>query len=279
MTSLIWANILILGGIALTAAVVLYLTAQKFAVETSPLVDEVDSILPQANCGACGKAGCRNFAEACVAADAETFKTLYCPVGGKPVMDKVAAVLSLTPAAKQPTVAVLRCNGSCQNAPVKYDYSGLRSCRIASMVSVGETGCPDGCLRFGDCVQACRFDALHIDPQTGIPVIDAAKCTSCGACVKICPRGLFEIRPIAGNQQVYVACRNRQKGAAARKNCSAACIACQKCSKINPAVKIENNLSYIPSDVSPQEYGTRLAESCPTKAIVYKQAVLTENAE
>lgn len=277
MSSLIEINILILGSIALVAALILYFIAQKFAVKTSPLVEEIDNVLPQANCGACGKAGCRNFAEACAEADSEAFAKLYCPVGGKEVMDKVAAILNLTAADKQPTVAVLRCNGTCANAPVKQQYTGLRNCRVASMVSVGQSGCPDGCLRFGDCVAVCKFDALHIDPETGIPVIDADKCTSCGACVKICPRQLFEIRPISkGNQQVYVACRNKQKGAMARKNCSAACIACQKCSKINPEIKIEDNLSYIPASVSAEEFGSQLAESCPTKAIIYKKSVLSE---
>ena len=78
-------------------------------------------------------------------------------------------------------------------------------------------------------------------PKQACPSSDASKCTSCGACVNICPRHLFEIRPMENNRQVYVACRNKQKGAVARKNCLTACIACQKCAKINPEIKIENN--------------------------------------
>lgn len=86
----------------------------------------------------------------------------------------------------------------------------------------------------------------------------------------MCPRGLFEIRPIVDGQQVYVACRNQQKGAVARKNCKVACIACGKCVKINPLIKMENNLSYIPAEVSPQEQGQKLADECPVKAIHYR---------
>lgn len=112
----------------------------------------------------------------------------------------------------------LRCNGTCKNAPAKICYDGVSSCRIASRISSGQTGCPTGCLRLGDCVKVCKFDALHIDPETGIPVVDEDKCTSCGACVKMCPRQLFEIRPKGKNgNRVYVACRNTQKGAVARK--------------------------------------------------------------
>ena len=61
MTEIIWLNVLIVGLIAAAAAVVLYFTAKKFAVENNPLADKIDALLPQANCGACGKAGCRDF--------------------------------------------------------------------------------------------------------------------------------------------------------------------------------------------------------------------------
>ena len=279
MTGLIWLNILIVGLIALAAAVILHLTAQKFSVPANPLADEIEAQLPQANCGACGKAGCKDFAKACAAADKENFAKLYCPVGGNKVMCRIAAILGCSIENKAATCAVLRCNGSCQNAPQKNCYTGLSNCRVANMVTSGSSGCPDGCLRLGDCIKVCKFDALHINPDTGLPVVDTKKCTSCGACVNICPRHLFEIRNIENNQQVYVACRNKQKGAAARKNCLAACIACQKCAKINPEIKIENNLSYIPTTVSPEKFGAELAQNCPTGAIIYKNNVKGEGHE
>ncbi|MCQ2741092.1 MAG: 4Fe-4S binding protein, partial [Alphaproteobacteria bacterium] len=170
------------------------------------------------------------------------------------------------------TVAVLRCQGTCKNAPAKVLYDEMSSCRIAARVSVGETGCPDGCLHLGDCVKVCKFGALSFDAETEMPVVDADKCVSCGACVKACPCGLFEIRPFSKNgAQVYVACRNKQKGTAARKNCSKACIGCMKCSKINEAVRVEDNLSYIPLDVDADKCGAELSSACPTGAIVYKE--------
>ena len=125
MTEIIWLNGLIVGLIAAAAAVVLYFTAKKFAVENNPLADKIDALLPQANCGACGKAGCRDFANACAAADKKTFAKLYCPVGGRSVMQGVAALLGFSAAEKAETCAVLRCNGTCRNAPDKTVYSGL----------------------------------------------------------------------------------------------------------------------------------------------------------
>jgi len=279
MSGLIWLNILIAGLIGLIAAVILHITAQKFAISANPQADEIETLLPQANCGACGKAGCRNFAEACAAADKDGFSKLYCPVGGNSVMRRIAEILKYTATDRTESCAVLRCNGTCQNAPQKNSYSGLHSCRVAHITTAGTSGCPDGCLKLGDCVSVCRFNALHIDAETGLPVVEPDKCTSCGACVNICPRNLFEIRPIEKNQQVYVACRNRQKAAAARKNCKAACIACQKCARINSEITVDNNLSYIPDHISPDKFGAALAQSCPTGAVVYNRAVKGERNE
>lgn len=270
MDNLILSNILILTGIGLTAAGILYLVSKKFNVTEDPRIAETEAFLPGANCGACGRAGCHDFAVTCVNAGEEGFSQMYCPVGGQKVMEQIAAVLGFTAAEKAPTCAVLKCNGTCENAPTKITFDGVNSCRIAAKIAVGRTGCPNGCLRFGDCAKVCRFGALHIDKDLGIPVVDKDKCTSCGACVNICPRHLFEIRPKGpNNETLVVACSNTQKGATARKNCKAACIGCMKCTKVNPEVKVENNLSYIPTSVDAQKFGTELAAACPTGAIIY----------
>lgn len=272
MDDIVLLSVLVLGGVAVVSAVVLYLVSRKFAVAEDVKIVEIDAVLPQANCGGCGRAGCHDFANACAGVDEGGFAALYCPVGGQSVMDKIAAIRGFAKVEKKPTTAVLRCNGTCQNAPQKVCYDGITSCRIAARISSGQTGCPTGCLRLGDCVKACKFGALRMNPETGIPVVDYDKCTSCGACVRMCPRNLFEIRSKGeGGQMVYVACRNTQKGAVARKNCKAACIACLKCTKVCPEVKVENNLSYIPDTVSPAQFGEQLHAACPTGAIIYHQ--------
>ena len=86
-------------------------------------------VLPQANCGGCGYPGCGGFAAACVKAGSLDGK--FCPVGGQPVMDKVAGILGLEAAAAEPKVAVVRCNGTCENRPRTTQYDGVRSCAIA----------------------------------------------------------------------------------------------------------------------------------------------------
>lgn len=276
MIAALLSNILVLCALAVLSAVILYATSKRYAVAGNPQADEIFEVLPHANCGACGYAGCRDFADKCAAASGDEFAGMRCPVGGNKVMQKIAGIKGLSAGRQERTCAVLRCNGTCQNAPDKTAYTGQKSCRVAAMVMSGGSGCPDGCLRFGDCVKVCKFGALSLDEKTGLPVIDYLKCTSCGACVKRCPRGLFEIRPIADNSLVYVACRNHQKGAVARKNCTAACIACGKCAKINPQITVENNLAYIPATVAPREFGEELANGCPVKAIHYRADMIEE---
>ena len=93
MTTTIIFTIVSLTLLGLLLAAILYVVAQKFKVYEDPRIDNVEGILPAANCGGCGYAGCRAFAEACV--KAETLDSLYCPVGGNDVMKQVA--LSLAP--------------------------------------------------------------------------------------------------------------------------------------------------------------------------------------
>ena len=81
----------VLGVTALLAACLLYVVSLFFKVEEDPRIDLVTAVLPGANCGGCGFAGCRNFAEACVKANG--IEGLSCPVGGEPTMEQVKLIL------------------------------------------------------------------------------------------------------------------------------------------------------------------------------------------
>ena len=266
MTNMILTAVLVLGVIGIFFAIVLYFVAQKFKVLEDPLIDEIAEVLPGANCGGCGKAGCRAMAEAFVKQG--NMDGLKCPAGGEEVARKVAELLGCTPEISDPMVAVVRCNGSCGNAVAKNNYDGLADCAFANSVYAGESGCTFGCLGLGNCAKACQFGALSIDPETGLPIVDEEKCTACGACVKACLRGIIELRKKGvKNRRVYVACRNKEKGAVARKWCSAACIGCGKCEKTCPfgAIKVENNLAYI--DFNLCRLCRKCVAECPTGAI------------
>jgi RnfABCDGE-type electron transport complex B subunit len=254
----------ILGGIS---AIVLFFVAQRFKVFEDPRIEMVAAELPSANCGGCGLAGCRNLAETLV--NAETFDDLFCPVGGNEVMAKIAAILGRDAVNKEARVTVLRCSGTCDNRVITNHYDGAASCKIASALYSGETGCSFGCAGLGDCVAACKFGGMHMDAKTGLPVVDESICTACGSCVKACPKNLFELRKKwKGNKKIYVSCNNEDKGPVARKSCTLACIGCGKCQKvcIHDAIVIKNYLAYIDSDKC--KLCRKCVEVCPTHSIV-----------
>ena len=229
----IFIAVIVLGAIGLVAAAVLYLCSKKFAVKEDPRIGEVAALLPQANCGGCGFPGCSGLADALVkGADAGNIEGLSCPVGGSEVMDKVADLLGMAISNSEPKVAVVRCNGTCENRPKVSEYSGLRTCAAMHACGAGETACGFGCLGCGDCVAVCSFGAIRINPETGIAEVDEDKCTGCGACSRACPRHIIEVRKKGPKgRRVYVSCVNHDKGPAAKSACAVACIGCGKCEK------------------------------------------------
>ncbi|MDO5524907.1 MAG: Fe-S cluster domain-containing protein [Prevotella sp.] len=268
--SFIIQAVIVLGVIAILAAAVLYVCSKKFAVYEDPRIGQVAEILPGANCGGCGFPGCSGMADALVkGCDAGSIDGLNCPVGGAEVMSKVADLLGMAIANSEPKVAVVRCNGTCANRPKIAEYKGLRTCAAMHSCGAGETACGYGCLGCGDCVAACQFGAISINPETGIAEVDEEKCTACGACVKACPRNIIELRKkgVKG-RRVYVSCVNKDKGPAAMKACAAACIGCSKCQKecAFEAITIANNVSYIDPDKC--RLCRKCEKVCPTHAII-----------
>ena len=266
MSQIILFTILTLVAIGAAAAIILYFVAQKFKVFEDPRIDEVEESLPAANCGGCGFAGCRNFAETLVKTD--TWDGLFCPVGGNETMAKAASILGKEAIEQAPRVAVVRCNGTPEVRPRVNLYDGAPTCTIAHSLYTGEGGCPHGCLGLGDCVVVCDFDAIHMDPVTDLPVVIDEKCTACGACVDACPRNIIELRKKnKKDRKIFVSCINEEKGGVAKKNCSVACIGCSKCFKVcaYEAITMENNLAFIDSDKC--KLCRKCMPECPTNAI------------
>lgn len=201
----------IMSGLGLVFGVVLSYAAKVFHVETDPRVDKVRELLPGANCGVCGQAGCEAYAEAIVAGQAEL---TLCAPGGSDTAEKIGQVMGvsvgLTASRK---VAVVHCNGSNDKASEKYRYVGIDSCIAAALVFNGPKSCDFGCLGKGDCQRACPFDAITI--INGIAVVDAARCKGCKNCVAACPKNLISMQD--PEKHYTVMCRNPLPGAAARK--------------------------------------------------------------
>lgn len=267
MTESIIYSVLLLAVLGGLAALMLYAVSKKFYVYENPMIAEVESLLPGANCAGCGSPGCKSFADKLV--NTEDISALFCPVGGNEVMKSIAEKLGKVVAEKDPTVAVLRCQGSCDVRPKTSLFQGPKSCAISALIYSGETDCQYGCLGDGDCVTACKFDAMFMDESTELPVIITDKCTSCGACVTACPRNIIEMRPRNKRDlKIYVGCLNEDKGGIAKKSCELACIGCSKCIDVctKDAITIENNLAYI--DGANCTLCRKCVEVCPTHSIV-----------
>lgn len=265
--SFILTAVLVLGLTALVLGLVLYAVSVKFKVQEDPRVGQITELLPGANCGGCGFPGCAAFAEACVKQD--SMDGLRCSVCTSEVMQQIAAITGHAVQVGVEKVAVVRCSGSCANRPSTGVYDGAPSCAAAALMNGGATGCFYGCLGCGDCVSACMFNAIKMDPQTGLPVVDQEKCTSCGKCVKACPRNIIELRNRNKmDRRVYVSCVNKDKGPVAKKACAVACIGCGKCVKACAfeAITLQDNLAYI--DFEKCRLCRKCVDECPQQSIL-----------
>lgn len=132
MSITIVSTVVTLSAMGTSAAVILYFVSRKFKVYEDPRIDEVENALPASNCGGCGYAGCRAFAEACV--NATGLDDLNCPVGGNETMASVAAILGASRGEKGPQ----DCLHSVQRhlrSPSKNQY--LRRCNYLCNSSIG----------------------------------------------------------------------------------------------------------------------------------------------
>ena len=247
---------LLLGGI-------LAFANKKLHVVEDPRIDAVEIMLPGANCGACGFAGCRAFAESVVAGNCAPSG---CSVNSTDMMEQIAQYLGVEAGEQTKQVARLACAGGDNVARRSSDYIGINSCRAAMLVAGGGKNCTWGCLGFGDCQRVCPFDAIEMS-KNNLPIVDEKKCTACGNCVTECPKNLFSIHPV--DHQLWVACNNKLRGKPSKESCSVACIGCGLCAKDAPeAVVMQNNLPVV--DYTKNTLAKKDAiQRCPTGAIVW----------
>ena len=219
--------ILALGGLGALLALMLLVASKKFAVEENPLVEEILEALPGANCGACGKAGCRAFAQE----KAENPSgDAYCPPGGEETARAIAEILGVKMESQKPQVARMKCSGTNDVSAMVGEYEGIEDCRAAMLIYPGHKICPYGCIGLGSCIQACNFGA--IEKENGIVKIHEDKCVGCRACVSACPKNLIEMMP--KDSHIYVKCTSNDRGGRVRTACSAGCIGCMQCQKACP---------------------------------------------
>ncbi|MEE1049150.1 MAG: RnfABCDGE type electron transport complex subunit B [Clostridia bacterium] len=232
--------VIIIGGMGIVFGALLGIASKVFAVKTDERVPLITDVLPGANCGGCGFAGCNAYA---VALCEGTAKPNMCPVGGDTAASKISEILGVSAEKTEKMVARVMCCGNNDNAVSKFEFDGVADCHSVAKIGGGDKMCSFGCLGFGSCVKACSFDGISI--QNGIAVIDDSKCYGCGSCVAECPRDIIKLVP--ASLKYIVSCKSLEKGKITRKDCSVGCIGCGICAKNCPkeAIEIIDNLAVI----------------------------------
>jgi electron transport complex protein RnfB len=255
---------LVLGGVGLFFGFLIAMANKKFDVWEDPRIGEVEELLPNSNCGACGQPGCRAFAEAVVDGKEQPSG---CTVMGEEDLADVASYLGVDAGEANKRVARLLCAGGKDEAARNSDYAGLETCKAAASVAGGGKACNWGCLGLADCEIACLLDAIYMNDDL-LPVVIPERCTACNDCVVACPKDLFELMPI--EQKLIVQCKNLLKGDAAEDLCSVACNTCNRCVADSEPGVIEmiDNLAVINYEKN-ELTSPKAIERCPTEAIVW----------
>ncbi len=258
--------VIIVAATGLVGAAILVVASQFMKVEVDERITLVAEALPGANCGACGRAGCSDYATAIIE---EGDPPNLCVPGGAAVAAAVARIAGTEGGEVEQRKAIVACQGTSERRDKKFDYTGIASCSAAAALHGGDSNCPYGCLGYGDCVAACKFDAIEV--YNGVARVKAAACTGCGACLAVCPKKVIWIREVS--DKPVVMCANHQRGAITRKSCTAGCISCGKCEKACPsdAIHVKDNVARIDLDKC-TECG-ECVNVCPVKAIALPKTV------
>lgn len=257
-------NVMLPVGIVLTiglvAGLILSIASKVFAVEVDETAVKLREALPGANCGGCGCAGCDEYAAKLAKGEVEPN---LCTVGGAAVAAQLGEILGVDVGAVEAKKAVVRCRGHLQTTDYIMDYTGPKSCAVAKMYYGGRSSCNFACLGYGDCVNACPYNAISI--KNNIASVDHSLCIGCGACAKACPQGILELVP--ATQKTWVACRSMENALNTRKNCTNGCLGCKKCERTCEfgAITVTDNRAHI--DYSKCTNCGKCAEACPTHCI------------
>lgn len=153
--------------LALVFGAILGFAAVRFKVEGNPLVDAVDALLPQTQCGQCGHPGCRPYAQAIVAGEAIN----HCPPGGQATINALANLLDIP-------------------APELDEEHGVEA-EVKTVAFIREAECI-GCTK---CIQACPVDAI-LGAAKLMHTVIASECTGCDLCVEPCPVDCIDMLPV-----------------------------------------------------------------------------------
>ncbi len=265
-----FTQILVVTAIGLVCGIAMYTAYIKIPTKVKGIEKtlELAGMLPGRNCGACGYPGCFGMAQA-LTANPELVRKGPCALMAQDAarMKALAEALgvSLDPSALTKK-AMLHCTG---NSALSYDYAGAQTCKGAAQLLSGNRKCPYACLGIGDCVEVCPENAISIDPEKHIAVIDWNKCIGCGLCVAACPKGIIELVH-SGTKIAYQCSYLPLRNITSRERCEFGCTHCQRCFRACESGAITwNKEKGIPEfDASKCTLCLKCVEECPVHCLV-----------
>lgn len=269
MNSIIY-TIIIAFVISFALGILLGLFKKIFAVKVDPKIQEVRDALSGANCGGCGFAGCDSFAEAVVKGEASTDG---CVAGGASCAEAISKILGVSGGEVRPKVAILACNGTKDCAKDKGEYNGVKTCKAANLIINGTKKCSYGCIGFGDCIEACPFDAISMG-NNGLPVVDYSKCVGCGKCARSCPKKLIKV-VFKDQKGSFALCSNfSDNKPQIKKDCSNGCFKCGICAKKCPEQCIDVSSGIPVIDYSKCTSCSECVKACPDKVLTLLENII-----
>ena len=263
--------VILLSSVGLIAGIAIFVANRILPKEDASLqkANEIKEHLPGADCGACGKPGCFAYAQA-VAKDIEILNDSPCRIlaSDEEATRALGEYLGVDLSNAGPSSkAVVHCTG---DSPRIGSYTGVQTCAAAVQVGAGEKECPYACVGYGDCATVCPVNAISIDGEKNIAVVDWDRCIGCGMCVAACPRGLIELIPAETPQ--YLGCNYQAgKDIAGRKKCSVGCIHCRTCVRSSESGEVVwNDEKDLPQ--FSETLAANAIEKCPRKIIIKTSA-------
>lgn len=260
MDNIILEALLWIGLIGLISGIALAVAAKYLAVKEDFRIAAINDLLPGANCGGCGYAGCADYARAIAEGQAEIN---LCTPGGLACMSNIAAYLGVAATAAKKKSALVLCCGDNDKSKKRFAYNGISDCAAAHATAGGDKSCTWGCLGYGSCARVCPVDAITI--ENGLARVNKELCIACGKCVAICPRRIIKMVPVAAN--IHVLCSSPDKGPLVKQACSTGCIGCRLCVKFGDegAFVMDGFLAKV--DYSIPVTKEEVIEKCPSKCI------------